>query len=93
MGRNAQEHGAFPPTSMQAHLLWWKVKRRISWWKGCQLKAWESWFSTPAQPQVCCLALHKSLKTHTYNGTDVSGSWKEVLDTELAGCRGLGIYE
>lgn len=88
------EHKDFPPTPMQSHpLRWKKVKRRISWWKGCQPETWESWISTPAQPQACCLALHKSLKSHMYNGTDISGSWKEVYDTELGGCRGLGISE
>lgn len=47
------------PLLHQRNLLWSKVKWRISWWKGCQPQAWESWFSTPAQPQACCLALHK----------------------------------
>lgn len=66
---------------MQPHLLQRKVKRRISWWNGCQLKAWESWMSTPAQAQPCCLALHKSPTSHRYNDMDIAGSWEEVHDT------------
>lgn len=71
-------------TSLLPHSLWWVCFQFHEGFPGGKA-------ANPKLDFNSCSATGFLLRSHTCNGTDISGSWEADCDIELVGCRGLGV--